>query len=271
MRAATREGASATVRELLRSGLLLVTGTAVLRVSLVSDICLRYVKPGMQPLLVATGFVLVAGGLLGVHRAEQAAARRRATRQDPPPARDGHDHEHEHEHTPRVAWLLLLPALALLLFAPPALGSYTASRDTAAPVEEYEEFAPLPRQGAVPLTLTEFTARVRQDEERSLAGRTVVMQGFVTPRADGTWDLSRLLIACCAADARTLTVTVHGAAAPPADTWVRVTGAWHPGGTFGTAGAAVALDVTEVVPTPAPPLPYLDRAPEPDPAEDAGA
>ncbi|MER7486561.1 hypothetical protein ABTY20_11810 [Streptomyces sp. NPDC126497] len=40
------------------------------------------------------------------------------------PAEDGHGHVHFHAGGPRVTWLLALPAAALLLFPPPAPGSY---------------------------------------------------------------------------------------------------------------------------------------------------
>ncbi|MFF1304502.1 hypothetical protein [Streptomyces sp. NPDC058307] len=51
--------------------------------------------------------------------------------------------------------------------------------------------------------------------------------------------LTRLLVTCCAADATTSRVEVRGAAggAPPVDTWVTVTGTWHPRGEPGTDGA----------------------------------
>ncbi|MEU6485418.1 TIGR03943 family protein [Streptomyces sp. NPDC046887] len=259
----------------LQSALLLAIAAALLRVSLLSDICLRYVKPGLQPWLVATGFVLLATGILSALHAVAAARRPRPAHPEDgrpghggpedgeaprPAAEDGCGHHHGHAQGPRIAWLLALPALTLLLFAPPALGSYTASRDSASIVAEVERFEALP-PGAAPLALAEFIARVQQDEKKSLAGRTVVMQGFVTPRTDGAWDLSRLLVACCAADSQSLTVTVHGMPAPPADSWVRVSGTWHPEGTLGTPGAALALDATEVRPIPEPRLPYLDRAP----------
>ncbi|MFI0982057.1 hypothetical protein ACH4SP_34245 [Streptomyces sp. NPDC021093] len=58
-------------------------------------------------------------------------------------------------------------------------------------------------------------------------------------------------------------VTVHGAQAPPADTWAKVTGTWHPGGTPGTTSASLALDASSVERIPAPASPYADRAPGP--------
>ncbi|WP_406125397.1 permease [Streptomyces canus] len=50
---------------------------------------------------------------------------------------------------------------------------------------------------------------------------------------------TRLRVTCCAADATTSKVEVRGAAdgAPPVDTWITVTGTWHPKGELGTDGA----------------------------------
>ncbi|MEV0116113.1 TIGR03943 family protein [Streptomyces sp. NPDC050844] len=247
----------------LQAVLLLLTGVAVLRAALFDDLALRYVKEGLLPFLVITGFVLVGVGLLGVVRdGLPLAGRRRARTREPAPEppSDG-AHGHDHSHGPRVAWLLLPPALALLFFAPPALGSYTAARDSPKVVADYDRFEPLPAHGPAPLSLTEFIGRAQQDGKESLKGRTVLMSGFVTPGKGGTWELTRLLVACCAADSQSLTVTVHGAKAPPADTWVKVTGTWHPKGTLGTSSAALALDVDSLERIPEPPSPYMDRAP----------
>ncbi|WP_406264383.1 TIGR03943 family protein [Streptomyces sp. NBC_00191] len=258
------------MKRTLQAGLLLLTGAGVLRVSLFSDIVLRYVKAGLQPYVIASGVCLMALGLIG-------AVRDRPGRDGP--AEDGpghehgqeqvreqvqereHEHGHDHSHGPRIAWLLLLPALALLFYAPPALGSYTAARDNAKVVEDYDRFDPLPAHGPAPLSLTEFIARAQQDDRQALKDRTVLLSGFVTPGKNGTWDLTRLLVACCAADSQSLTVTMHGVQAPPADTWVKVTGTWHREGTLGTPSAALALDVTSLRRIPQPPSPYLDRAP----------
>ncbi|MCZ7456421.1 TIGR03943 family putative permease subunit [Streptomyces sp. WMMC940] len=244
--------------------LLLLIGAGVLRVSLFSDIGLRYVKEELQPFLVASGIVLCALGVIGARYdglPVLSRPRHAGPRADAAPEST---HGHDHSHGPRVAWLLLPPALALLLFAPPALGSYSATRDNPKIVEDYEHFEPLPSHGPVPLSLTEFIARVQQQEQQNLKGRTVLLQGFVTPGENGTWDLTRLLFSCCAADAQSLSVTMHGAKAPPADSWVRVTGTWHPSGTLGTTSAALALDVTTIRTIPEPPVPYLDQAPSLD-------
>ncbi|MFE9399235.1 TIGR03943 family putative permease subunit [Streptomyces flavidovirens] len=251
------------MKPILQPMLLLLIGAAILRVSLFSDICLRYVKEGLQPFLIASGFVLVCFGLAGaLHHGLRFIRRRESTSSAPTgtaPVPD--EHEHDHADVPGIAWLLAASALVLLMFAPPALGSYTAARDSPKVVEDYDHFKRLPEQGPVRLSLTEFTARVQQDRAKSLRGRTVVLSGFVTPGKNGTWDLTRLLVACCAADSQSLTVTMHGVPAPPPDTWVKVTGTWHPSGALGTASAALALDVRSLERIPQPLSPYQDRPP----------
>ncbi|WP_433543922.1 TIGR03943 family putative permease subunit (plasmid) [Streptomyces sp. CA-294286] len=299
------------MRPRLQNVLLLLLGAGVLRISLFSDICLRYVKEGLQPYVVVAGLMLTALGALGVARDGLPLPTRRRSGAPPeahahpaggddagpgdpahqhasdagpghghapehgidlarPPASgpasdhvstSASDHGHDHSRGPRVAWLLLPPALALLLFAPPALGAYTAARDSPQLVVDYDSFTPLPASGPVPLSMTEYVARLQQEESGSLKGRTVVLQGFVTPGKNGTWKLTRLLVSCCAADSQSLSVAAHGWKAPPADTWVRVTGTWRPEGTLGTTSAAIGLDVATLERIPEPANPYVDRAP----------
>ncbi|MEU9166809.1 TIGR03943 family protein [Streptomyces sp. NPDC048420] len=212
--------------------LLVLVGGAVLRISLFSELYLRYVQAALRPYLVVSGALLV---LLGV---AMAVVRRTG---------DDHDHDEDHGHGhahgaagPRVAWLLTLPALALLLFPPPALGSYSADREAAQRAAQgVGTFPALPAQNPVELTLGEFSSRAVYDSGRSLTGRTVRMTGFVTHGDEGTWYLTRLSVTCCAADATTSKIEVRGAAngAPTVDTWVTVTGTWHPRGKPGTDGA----------------------------------
>jgi uncharacterized repeat protein (TIGR03943 family) len=176
----------------------------------------------------------------------------------------GQGHGHDHSGVPRVAWLLFLPALSLLFYAPPALGSFTAAREAPKVVAVVEEdgFEPLPATSPLPITLTDFTQRVQQDTGRAIEGRTVRMTGFVTP-ADGDdgWYLTRILLSCCAADAQSVKVRVYGVEAPAADTWVTVTGTWHPGGTLGTESAPVALDARGVEKVERPTNGYTDALP----------
>lgn len=143
----------APVRRYGSALLLVLTGAAILRISLFSALYLRYVQPALRPYLVVSGVVLVVLGLLAAVVRRKSYDDEDFAYDDDARARDedgsghGHGHdEHEHEdededehghshhghgHGPRVAWLLTLPALALLLFPPPALGSYSAGREAA--------------------------------------------------------------------------------------------------------------------------------------------
>jgi uncharacterized repeat protein (TIGR03943 family) len=302
--------------------LLVLVGAAVLRISLFSELYLRYVQAGLRPYLVVSGGVLVLlgsamavvrrggrevgetgevgevgpyghgqglghehedsrghGHELGLgheHEDSRGHGHELGLGHEHEDSRGhghghglGHEHEdsrghghghghglgheHEHEHSPghghehghgaagpRIAWLLTLPALALLLFPPPALGSYSAEREAAQRAAQgVGAFPALPAGDPVELTLGAFGSRAIYDSGHSLKGRTVRMTGFVTHGDDGTWYLTRLSLTCCAADATTSKVEVRGAAdgAPPVDTWVTVTGTWHPEGELGTDSA----------------------------------
>ncbi|MEU2775550.1 TIGR03943 family protein [Streptomyces sp. NPDC007162] len=234
--------------------LLALTGLGLLHAALFTDLYLRYVKEGLRPLLIASGVLLLLLALAGA-------------------ALDRNDHDHDHGHggahghdhstAPRVAWLLFLPALSLLLYAPPALGAYSASRATGKVVKKQKEFDPLPAAASpLPMTLSEFTARVQQDRKLSIKGRTVRMTGFVTPAdQDGGWYLTRIIFTCCAADAQSVKVRMYGTDALPANTWVAVTGTWHPQGRLGTRSAAAALDVRRAEQVPQPVNAFTDDLP----------
>jgi uncharacterized repeat protein (TIGR03943 family) len=240
--------------------LLVLGGLGLLHASLFTDLCLRYVKEGMRPLLIASGAVLL---LLG---AAEAWSWWRPGGDHGPGGRHEHEghhgHGHDHSGVPGIAWLLLLPALSLLFYAPPALGAYTASRQASKAVTAPEHFGPLPATSPLPMTLTDFTRRVQQDREQAVKGRSVRMTGFVTPgKRGGGWYLTRLILNCCAADAQSVKVAVHGAPALPADTWVTVTGTWRPGGRLGTRSALVALDARTVEKVAQPANGYADALP----------
>ncbi|MFE7173759.1 TIGR03943 family putative permease subunit [Streptomyces sp. NPDC057616] len=219
----------------LQVTLLVLTGLGLLHASLFTDLCLRYVKEGQRPLLIASGALLVLLGLAG------AVLDGRATEDD------GHAHGHDHSAVPRVAWLLFLPVLSLLLHAPPALGAYTAARTHDKAVRKEQHFDPLPATSPLPMTLTDFTARVQQDPEQAIRSRSIRMTGFVTPAGrGGGWYLTRIIFTCCAADSQSVKVRMYGTPAPPANTWLAVDGTWHPAGTLGTKAAAAALDVHRI-------------------------
>ncbi|MDK1342167.1 TIGR03943 family protein [Streptomyces sp. 378] len=245
--------------------LLALVGAAILRVSLFGELYLRYVQAGLRPYLVISGVVLV---LLAV--AVAVLTRGAETEEgdedveDDEGAPEAGTHEHEHGHGPagpRVAWFLTLPALALLLFPPPALGSYSAQREAdRRATQGVGTFPALPAGDPVDLGLGEFGSRAVYDSGRSLHGRTVRLTGFVTRDDDGTWYVTRLLVSCCAADATSAKAEVRGAQAPPVDTWVTVTGRWHPEGSLGSDAAwPPVVDVLSVRRVPQPDSPYERR------------
>ncbi|WP_179282467.1 TIGR03943 family putative permease subunit [Streptosporangium subroseum] len=159
-----------------------------------------------------------------------------ASRDGRAPGDEDHAHGHDHAHGgPRIAWLMCLPVFAIFLIAPPALGSFAASRDdTPAPRSQVlSAFTPLTGDGAVDMPISEFIGRAWDDDKKSLTDREVRLTGFVVPaRKKGQWYVTRMQIACCAADAFPLKVAVKGIEPPPTDTWVEVTGTWIPQ-TFG--------------------------------------
>lgn len=190
---------------------MLLLGSAGLRASL-TDMYLRYVKESLQPFLIAASGMLVVAGLITLWY---------ALRQP--------QEEHEHRDS-RVGWLLVAPVIGLVLVAPPALGSYSATTaGTSVPeAEPAGGFAPLPETSLVELTVLEYAARAIWDDGRSLAGRRLQLTGFLVHGGDGALHLGRLVLSCCAADARPVLVglAVEAPVGLPDDTWVEVIGAY---------------------------------------------
>ncbi|WP_329353512.1 TIGR03943 family protein [Streptomyces sp. NBC_01261] len=230
--------------------LLLLTGGAVLRISLFSELYLRYVQAALRPYLVMSGVLLM---LLGVAAAVRGMRQRDQEEhgeedeedeegEEGEEAENTHSHSHSHSHGgPRIAWLLTLPALALLLFPPPALGSYSASREEAQRAAQGTgTFSALPAGNPLDISVAQYSSRAIYDTGHSLKGRTLRMTGFVTHGSNGTWYLTRLLVTCCAADATISKVEIRGDeadGAPQTDSWVTATGVWVPKGKLGTDGA----------------------------------
>jgi uncharacterized repeat protein (TIGR03943 family) len=250
----------AALRREVQAILLVLLGTALLRISLFSDSYLRYVRAALGPYLVASGGVLV---LLGV---ASAVATVRALRADPERTHpEAHDHGHDHGHGhggPRIAWLLTLPVLAIVLVAPPALGSYTAQRSestTVKPAGTQPTFPPLPAGDPLTMTLGSFDVRAVWDTAAPLRGRRVKLTGFVTAGKEGGWYLTRLTISCCAADALASKVEIRGAAAdpvPPSGSWVEVVGTWLPDGKEAEPDTIPLLTAAQVTRIPEPKDPY---------------
>jgi uncharacterized repeat protein (TIGR03943 family) len=253
--------------------LLLLVGGAVLRISLFSELYLRYVQAALRPYLVISGSLLILLGLVAAVR----GMRQRDEGHDDHEGHEGHEedeghgeegeHDHGHSHShggPRIAWLLTLPALALLLFPPPALGSYSASREEAQRAAQgVGTFSALPSGNPLEISVAQFSSRAIYDTGHSLKGRTLRMTGFVTHGSNGTWYLTRLLVTCCAADATISKVEIRGDAsdgAPQTDSWVTVTGTWVPKGKLGTDAAwPPVLESTTVKQVKQPADPYDKR------------
>ena len=159
----------------------------------------------------------------------------------------------------QAGWLVLAPVVAILVIAPPALGSYSAARVPATVAKPASTQFPA-ADGPDPVTvssLIDFAARALWDDGRTLTGRTVALTGFVLRGSAGGFVLSRLVITCCAADARPIDVGVNATGArPPADTWVTVTG------TYAGAGrqrrTLPLIDAHQVTVIRAPTNPYDD-------------
>ncbi|MEV6480701.1 TIGR03943 family protein [Streptomyces sp. NPDC051576] len=249
--------------------LLLLTGGAVLRISLFSELYLRYVQAALRPYLVISGSLLILLGLVAavramIHGHDEEEHEDEDNHGGEVDHEDEVDHEvggHSHAHGPRIAWLLTLPALALLLFPPPALGSYSASREEARlAAQGVGSFPALPTGKVLDISVAQYSSRAIYDSGHSLKGRTLRMTGFVTHGSNGTWYVTRLLVTCCAADATTSKVEVRGDDAPQTDTWVTVTGTWVPKGKLGTDGAwPPVLAATDVKQVKQPADPYEKR------------
>ena len=199
---------------------MLLLGSAVLKAT-TTDTYLRYVRPGLRPLLIIGGALLIVGAVMTlwyeVARAATAAADDNA----------GHGHVHRE---PRVAWLLILPVLALLLIAPPALGSYTAAGDGSvlAAQSSASDYAPLPPGDPAPLALLDYAGRAVFDHGRSLAGRNLQLSGFIITGPGGQPLLARIVVSCCAADGRPIKVGLSGNVprGVAANTWIQVVGTY---------------------------------------------
>lgn len=188
--------------------LLALLGAMLIRISLTGEY-LRFVAPWTRWPLLVTGLVLVALALRPLLRRSEAHG----------------------ERVPWATWLLLVPTLVVFVVAPPPLGAYVAERRAAQPPPPPEPvFAPLDtRVDPVPVELEEFVWRAQSRDGETIEGHRVELTGFVSGRSEEAWHLTRLSIACCAADALVVRVRVADPDAPPRDQWVRLVGTWVPG------------------------------------------
>jgi uncharacterized repeat protein (TIGR03943 family) len=241
-----------------QGALVAMAGAVVVRLA-VSGQYLDYLKTTMRLPLAAAGVVLIVLGSATLLRAVFDTGG--------PEHADGTDHgDHgDHHRGPPIAWLLVLPLLAVVLVAPPPLGADAARRDTAAslpPPRSSFPALPPPRDGAVNLPLNAFLSRAYYDHSDSLAGVTLRLTGFVVsdPALPDGYHLTRFQMVCCAADAIPIKITVRGldAPAPADDTWVEVTGQWAPPADPNAIGVnrGAIVDATSHTEIPPPANPY---------------
>ncbi|WP_210585065.1 TIGR03943 family protein [Streptomyces sp. GESEQ-35] len=223
-----------------QAAVLFLLGATLLHAGL-TDLYLRYVKAGLRPMLLLSGVVLIAAALATVWYERRKS--------------DGHAHPE-----PRVSWLLALPVLALILVAPPALGSYSAERTGTALQQPYG-FTKLPQgDGPLRLALADYAGRAVYDKGRSLGGRQLKITGFVSLDRDGTPYLVRMTLNCCAADAQPVKVGLAGHIPPvlQPDTWLEVTGTYTARRTHDRVndGPIPFIEVSEARPVAQPRDPY---------------
>ena len=153
----------------------------------------------------------------------------------------------------------MLPLFALILVAPPALGSYSAVRTGTALQRPYG-YTALPAGNPVPLTVVDYAGRAVYDHGRSIAGRRVEVTGFVALDGGGAPYLVRMALSCCAADAQPVKIALTGQIPPvlQPDTWLQVTGTYTPRQTKDPVnnGPIPYLNVIEAKPVPTPHDPY---------------
>lgn len=217
---------------------------------------LVFVRPALVPYLFASGVVLVLLALAPAVRGREREAL-------------AEEHaEHQHRHSRRAPWLVLAPLLVLLVVAPGPLGASAASRAQRAVAPTDSTYPPVGAKvdGAVSMTLAEYTSRAVDDTAHSLAGVPVRLTGFVAkdPKSlDGKgFLLSRFTIFCCAADAEIQQVRVQASPSTFAsNTWVTVVGTW-PVATAPAAGVdpdtapLPVLQATSVIQVKRPHAPY---------------
>ncbi|MGW3206144.1 TIGR03943 family putative permease subunit [Streptomyces sp. NPDC001135] len=226
-----------------QAAVLFLLGAALLHAGS-TGLYLRYVKEGLRPLLLASGVVLVLAAVATVWYERRRA--KSATE------------EHGHPE-PRISWLLLLPLLALILIAPPALGSYSAVRSGTALQKPYA-LGPLPGGDPVPLSVVDYASRAAYGHGRSLHGRPVRVTGFLALDRSGAPYLVRMALNCCAADAQPVKIALTGTLPPVLrpDAWLEVTGTYSPRLSRDPVndGPIPYLKVTSAKPVPVPHDPY---------------
>jgi uncharacterized repeat protein (TIGR03943 family) len=202
------------------NAVLLLVGIAAAMIA-VTGAYTRYVKPSLLPWLAATAVLLIA--LAGT-----AIVRDIRNHPNRPGVADPHGHRSS------VIWLLVVPVVALIFVAPPALNA-TAVAPRVVEVSTdvlRRPYPPLPAERAPELSLPEVLVRAAKDSAGTLDDRLITVSGFTLKQSDSV-DLGRIVLICCAADARLARIHLGGpgaaeAAALADNTWLQVEGKLAP-------------------------------------------
>jgi uncharacterized repeat protein (TIGR03943 family) len=241
VRAAHRDAGDA-VSSRTQAYVLLLLGGALLRLA-TTDALLRYVRAVVRPWVLLVGAAMVALALWAL-----LAGSRRPSGVEPD--------EHGHNRPSRAAWLALAPVVAILVVAPPALGSYSARRLPVSAIKPPSRHFPrLTGSDPVQVSLLDYYSRAAFDAGRTLAHHRLALTGFVLRIEPGGFQMARLVITCCAADAQPVVVSVRTpTTAPSRDAWVTVTGTF--GGMNPSDATVPVLRADAVTPIRPPPDPY---------------
>ncbi|MDA2889710.1 TIGR03943 family protein [Mycolicibacterium sp. BiH015] len=225
------------------NALLLLVGVSTAIVTL-SGAYTRYVKPSLQPWLLASAALLIVLALAAIVRDV-----RRGRHAD---VHDGHS------HSSAALWLLIVPVALLAFVVPPAIGPQTA-RPAVAEVSTdvlRRPFPPLPDEHAPEISLPDLLIRIAQDSAGTLDDRLVSVRGF-TIDDGGRTDLGRVVILCCAADAQLARIAMTGPAVSavsqlPEGSWVRVEGKVPAGQVDSSRSSIPWIEITAAEPVEAP-------------------
>lgn len=198
----------------------------------------RYVKPSLLPWLAASAALLILLAVTAIVRDVRRGGR-------------SHD-DHDHGHRRGAGWLLVLPVALLAFIVPPPIGPQAAGPSVTEVSTDVlrRPFPPLPAGPAPEVSLPDVLIRVAQDSAGTLDGRPITVVGF-TMRDGARTDLARVVIMCCAADARLARIHVGGPAAArladlPENIWIRVEGE-VPAGQGDSSGRSIpVLNVSQV-------------------------
>lgn len=228
------------------NALLLLTGLSTGMIA-VTGAYTRYVRSTLLPWLALAAVLLIVLALTAIVRDLRRAPDER---------------QHDHRHRSGLLWLLVVPVVVLIFIVPPALGP-RAPGTTVIEVSTdvlRRPFPPLPPDRAPVVSLRDVMTRVAEDSAGTLDNRLITVVGFTLKDADHI-DLARIVITCCAADARLARIRLSGRAEAeavtyPDNTWVSVEGKVLRGQRNTVASPIATLQATQAVRIEPPADPY---------------